>query len=803
MPAPENGRPQAAVYPGMGRGDFRCRRRRWHNGGVLRRPHAALLACLLALPCLTAHGQSTLQRLPPPPDPTLTYTEIHTEIVVLPLEISGGWLELTPLASDERPASLMLLGHRRSEDGERRLKPEGVAGPAMLCTGGRPWAVRCEEIYLERELTTEVGAGPWEVEAQFAAGVEVVGRYRLDRWPVAGARVAVVPAELEAARPFTMPLGRRLRGLRPGVRSGAMVREVLTDGDGRFALPALAAGRYFLETILPSGRVHRSDPFDLPGVAAVRAQAAASDEDRVTWDLGVIDVADGPVVEVQVRDPEGSPVPGARVACRQGDGPRELRSFEAAADRHGDARLSGFLIERPVHLSCRAPGYTVFEREFELLPAVVLCTLEPLGLVTGEVLGIEGLGVPGAAVSVVPIAEPSGEAVVGSVDGAGRFIVGELAPGEYALTAAAPGREVAEQTFTLVAGERLDLGAIVLLRGRELPGRVIDADNEEPIAGAEIRALDPPGAVWARSDDRGEFTLASRTDRPLVLEAAAEDYAPAEVVVEPARLFEEAPLVIELVRAGWIRAVVWDEAADLPCQGCPLVVQPSAEELRTDAWGEAVSGPLARGYYRVYRPRVTHLGSTVLEQRDAEMRYVRVEPGRIATVRFGESRRPLRVVFWPASEPGWSLSVRTPWRTERVSREADGSFRVRHRRGESAELFLQLWDPVAGAEVAVRQATLPADLELKELVLPRRSAVLAGRATTGGGPIAGERVRLRSVDGAEQAEVRSRADGRFRIPHLPPGVYAVMIGDRVVRFVSLYDGQTLDLGTFELIAGGY
>ena len=85
----------------------------------------------------------------------------------------------------------------------------------------------------------------------------------------------------------------------------------------------------------------------------------------------------------------------------------------------------------------------------------------------------------------------------------------------------------------------------------------------------------------------------------------------------------------------------------------------------------------------------------------------------------------------------------------------------------------------------------------------RSDPAAGGRGAGGGGPIAGERVILRSIEGAVLATARTGPDGGFRVPFLPPGVYALAIGEPNVRIVSLRDGQRLDLGTVELFAGGY
>ncbi len=781
-------------------------------------PHATALLFFLLLTGAPVAAQDAVPVL----DPETGLVLSIGQLVVEADSFEGGWLELTTMAGDA-PASLIRLGDRGLEDGELRLRPRMPPGAAMLCTAADGAAVLCERVYLQHEAWVEPGE-KLEVAARFEPGLAVTGRYLLDGWPISGARVAVVPAALAADRPFTMPLSLGLAGS----RDPTVIREVWSDTDGRFALPRLAQGEYFLETLLPSGRVHRGEPFDLPAPEAVRRRDDAfarlrrdgtSDDQAVSWHLGEIDVADGLMVEFQVTDPQGRPLAGARVAGRQGRAPNDLIDYQAITDRDGLARLSGFSVEQGVHLSCRKQNYRPFRQDYELLPVVVSCILEPHATVRGEVLGIDGLPPAGARVSVELVEAPGTETpgvevpAAVAVDADGKFIIGELAAGEYLVKAAAPGFEVDSRTILLEPAQRLDLEVFVLLYGHAVDGRVVDAETRAPIPGAEISAISPPGAVYEITGEHGALTLATRTRENLVLRLAAEGYAGREVTLTPKRLAERSPLLFEMRRGGKIRVLVWDAAADLPCQGCRLVIKPgasSAAELITGSTGEALSETLAAGWYRVYRPRVSHLGSTVISQDNAEYRHVKVRRGETSTVRFGERRRTVRVVFQPAPGAGWSLSARTPARSERYHPDAGGGFLVRHRPGESLDLFLHRYDPQASAEVEVRQATLPHDrpeaAELPpatELVLPLASARLLGRATSSDAAIAGARVRLRALDHTPHAAARTRPDGTFAIPHLPAGVYAVVIGERNVGFASLRRGQSLDLGTFELAAGSF
>ncbi|MEM7356654.1 MAG: carboxypeptidase regulatory-like domain-containing protein, partial [Acidobacteriota bacterium] len=675
----------------------------------------------------------------------------------------------------------------------------------------------------------EVWAAPdaaADVAIRFELGLAVEGRYLLDGWPIAGARVALVPAGIPFGRPFTMPLGLDQESV-----SAPLTREVETDAEGRFVLPKVAQGEYFLEALLPSGRVHRSEPFFLPSPGVARREATSDPSAAVSWDLGAIDVADGLVVSFEVTDRESRPLSGARVTGRQGTTPDDLKRYEAFTDADGRALLSGFSVDQAVHLGCRKPGYRSFRQDYPLLPVLVTCVLEPLAALGGEVIGIDGVPPAGAMVTLATIPEESGASASPAgaidplaldplaVDPDGGFAFVDLIAGDYELTAAAPGFEVATQRLSVEPGQVLELEAIVLLYGRELEGRVVDGESQAPLDGVEIRALTPPGAAWATTDADGEFRLATRSEEALVLHLSREGYAGQEVTVTPGQLRSREPLLLAMHSGGRIRAVVWDEATDLPCQSCRLLVRTSGVTLQgatprvkgqkvatleTDARGEALSDDLAPGVYEVFKPRITHLGSSVVEEETAASRTVRVRRGEISTVRFGEARRTVRVVFQPSAGASWTLSARTPRSMERYRPAADGSFAVRRRAGEPVDLYLHLYDPLAAAEIEVRQTTLASSFSASEVELPLPGGVLHGRLTSEEQPVGGVVVALRDVNAVHGwATAKTRPDGSFSFPNLPTQVYTVLIGRRTARVISVRAGQDIDLGTFDLTPGSY
>lgn len=715
-----------------------------------------------------------------------------TEIVVRQPGLEGAWLEITHLGSDLPPV-LVSIEPRRDEGELIAFVPDLPPGPTLVCGGARTFGVRCEEVF----RGADEFIGPAEVEVEFVPGLEIRGTLRQDLEPVAGARVALAPADLEAFRPFTMPLD--LEGDR-------VVREVESDADGAFVVPEIAPGEYFLETVLPSGRVHRTEPFDLPDRDALRRNFEVDDRladtEDLFWDVGRIDVPTGLDVAFLVLDPAGQPISGAAVAAAQGSTPFDVTTFESTSDAEGRASLHGLDVEKPVRLNCEKEGFEPFTEEYELLPVEVDCVLRPWATVTGELIGPDSLPPRGAAVTLRP-AEGGGEPLSVAVTADGVFGFFSVPAASYELRAAAPGFRVEERSFAVDAGEILDLGPIAMLSGREIEGRVVDRETGEPLPGVDLRSLSPPGAVQAFTDVDGEFRFAVDAGEPLVLEASTVDYAAREITLSLEDLRSREPLVLELEPAGWILAVV-EAAAGVPCRGCRVVVWPGGEEMWTDGDGEALSGPLAAGTYQVSRPRITHLGSTVVEQPEAAMLRVRVEPGRLTTARLTAPGPALRVRFRPDLDGAWTLSARQGRRTEKSFAEDDGRFPVHRQGGEPLDLSLNTYDTAAGREITIWQTTLAGGFFSDEVTIELSGSVVRGRLAGPAGPLAGAEVRLVSfADAATRAVVYAYADGTFRVPHVRPGVYSLYVGPRSVKFVVVSERQTVDLGTFEIFLDPY
>jgi hypothetical protein len=211
--------------------------------------------------------------------------------------------------------------------------------------------------------------------------------------------------------------------------------------------------------------------------------------------------------------------------------------------------------------------------------------------------------------------------------------------------------------------------------------------------------------------------------------------------------------------------------------------------MMTNRAGEALSSPLAEGRYYATLEVVQSLGSVVQVHGGENIRWVTVEPGKVATVSFGERRPVVEVRFSSPLPAGWSLWVKGDASAQFAAPRPDGSFAVHKRRGEFLEISL-----AGPAGVSVRQATLPADFDGASLDLPLPASGVGGILLRGKETRPLARVSLVSADGGEVAHATTDEAGAFLIPYLPPGAYALVGAGHPVRSFTVTEGRALDLG---------
>jgi len=676
----------------------------------------------------------------------------------------GSWLEVTPLGSFE-PARLI---ERAGSSAPVRLD-HWKAGLALVCAGGDGVAVACEQRYLE--------AAP-VLSPELQNGARITGVVLVGSAPASNARVALVPQRLTSRRLLTLPLALDRR-------TKTLLREVRTDRAGRFTTPELAPGEYQLEINTPEGLIHHGEPFALPPREALLPKGAKKPEAEAVFDLGQIVLPGGVRVEIGVHDAAGLPMAGAKVGGGQGERPESRRFFETVTDAQGKAVLSGLDPAEAASFVCVVPGYSDVRQRFATLPLSVDCAMRRLARLEGRVLDGDGEPLAGAMLSL------AGRHRSVPADKDGSFSLQDLEPGPYRLVAAAPGFRPARRDIGLAAGERRKLSTIELQPGREIRGYVRDARSKEGLAGASLSSVDPPGAIATTTAEDGSFQLGTDDTERMAVEVSAAGY-PATTAEVPSGADGRAPWVIELTPGGRIRAEVWDEEADGPCQGCSLTLTPAggpSQSIATDGEGVAVSEPLAEGTYMVTPTKVQSLGWVVQVSGGREIKTVQVVSGETATVHFGERRRRVVVRLHPQA-PGWLLSMEAKTRSGAADPLPDGSFLVAKPQGEAVSLTL-----VRGRE-NVALGVLPADDDRTAFDIDVPQTEVRGALA---GKVLPEGVRLVSAsDPSVYASSAVPPDGSFTIPFLPPGVYALVVNGRAIRSLSVETGVTTNLGRIEL-----
>lgn len=504
-------------------------------------------------------------------------------------------------------------------------------------------------------------------------------------------------------------------------------------------------------------------------------------------------------VPVRVVDPDGAPVPGARVTL--GYASVGLLQQFAETDAAGEARL-GPTVPGPYVVRADADGFL----PSEAIPVEVrvggadpqLLTLVRPGRISGVVLDEGGLPVPEASIVVDADALYSpGEAMIrartfgalqrggslgvtrGAVppvpllgddeddaagwtqsDERGDFALELLLPGTYRLSAV-HGEHAASAVVVVDLGPGARVEGVVLTLGHGVPllGQVLDG-NRRPIYGARVEL---EGGATVLTDWRGVFDAGRRRGRqrlifrapgmiPVVREVDLEDLSlPLEQVLQPAEGGLEGRVV-----DGNDRPIAGVRVTLLPDDGLtPTVV------VHTDERGVFELGTLAPGSATLELDHPSYAPTS---------RPVRVP-------KLARSGRPLEAKL----ELGWELEI--------VVREVGSGDPIV---GARVDVAGQVWATddagevhlhrLAGARVSVSvratgyvaaaaEASRPGEGRASLVLDLDEASGIEGRVTDERGePVARARVVVRTREGgAVLAEASTSSDGRWSISGLPEG----------------------------------
>ncbi|MFZ5441881.1 MAG: carboxypeptidase regulatory-like domain-containing protein [Myxococcota bacterium] len=358
-----------------------------------------------------------------------------------------------------------------------------------------------------------------DVTVVLDAGGSISGRVTNAKGePVAGAEVGVVPAVLDEL----------LRDV-----EGGLLRRVTTDGEGRFEVTGLLAGRLVVSATIDTEGTAVSEPVSLqPGEhregvevrfgGRVDLRGTVLDERRrpiagarVTW---------GPVDEKSAWMGVFTDVVRGRV-----DSVLEFLPSGAVSDVEGRFELHSLPIAR-VKLTVSASGFATLTRESSKGDTLELVLSREGGVVRGRVVDETGRAVPRFEVNGVSFTPTDG-----------RFEL-EAHDDEAHLSVTARGFTRTQLEAKLEHGEK-DVGDVVLRKGFTL---LVEAHDDEgrPLEGVRVAASQRGGGDTCETKQDGRCEIDSLARVETLVKASKQGHRPARESVRAEQL--DAPVRLSL-----------------------------------------------------------------------------------------------------------------------------------------------------------------------------------------------------------------------------------------------------------------
>ncbi len=436
------------------------------------------------------------------------------------------------LDPDERPVAGARLApawirgmNLPDELGDRLAVQTDARGRATLDLGA------VDEVEVVR-----VVSGPSGVQQLRMPGPDASGVRTLRLMPVGRVEGRIQAGDPQAVRGLTV----RGRTVPDPAADVVGFASVVTDDQGRFTIPAIAAGTLVLSF------EHR---WDLPwrGSPASRPQVQPGTTTEVSIPLQRAALVKGVIQE----DPSGRPIAGAGVYFHRDLGDRLARSD--AEGRFSDYLVPGRVFTNPVELPRGYYNPSTTGDPQSLPEGTAELTLKPIEVrrgaeLQGRILDAEGKPVPGAGVSGhLELAQETYGGFVGAVtDRQGRFRITGLPPNATVQLAATCGEATTAAPVSIPSSkETIDL-TIRPENAVALFGRVKDPAGR-PVAGAAVRvsarkrgsrdipiewftvAYDDEGRSVVRTGADGQFRTPRqlRPDMEYQVDVEADGYAPA------------------------------------------------------------------------------------------------------------------------------------------------------------------------------------------------------------------------------------------------------------------------------------
>ncbi len=588
-----------------------------------------------------------------------------------------------------------------------------------------------------------------ELRVILGEGATVRGSVRDERGqPVANARVVAIK-----------DAGRRFGG------GGTLERDIgFTDSGGKYAIDTLTQGTTYRFGVMAEGY---APVFEMTG-EEIRGKAHEKDFSLV---LG------GAISGVVRRQSDGKPVESALVVVavgrmpfgpgrgrggNEGGEPPRTSTGQVRTDADGRFLLENLAPGPVLSGQIKAPGYVPFTANQwmgsgwgEVVPGETLdvsVDLEEGGVIEGTIFDA-GTREPIADAEVTVIARQNAWMMFVSgapsarTDGAGKYVLSGVKPGEYGVTAVADGYAAADSSADANAVKLTEVGGAVscdvgLNRAGWVKGVVLDSIGE-PVAGARVRTrmAPEPRGEGGRRGGRGSGRM-----RSFLPGGSGADITD-----------QDGSFVIENVSsdARWILVADADEFVQVESDAFQVR---AGEEKEVDL--VLVGGGSLEG--------------RVVDDRGAFVKGARIQVGHIPADRAGRGRmnawevdRYLEPGVYFSDENGRFLATNIPPGIGLVKAELEG-YVTYYKRG-----------------VMIRSDETTSDY----LVAMTKGDVLRGIVKSANGqPVEGAMVAVtkNSMDDSETEEDeseeieprmsgRSDATGRFEIENVPPGMYNVVV----------------------------
>ncbi len=226
------------------------------------------------------------------------------------------------------------------------------------------------------------------------------------------------------------------------------------------------------------------------------AEGPGDDMDRTGLAVSSLAAPGGPPVHGHVRQPGGTPVPGATVTLMDTCGQQAARgqtdadgSYQISAPAQGSYTLIAMASAHQPHASAVRLGGQPVQVDV-LLPGGSRLTGTVRAASTGAADGTALMG------AIVTLADPRGEVVAAQRTGPdGRYMIEDLAPGRYTLALSAPSCQPTAVPVTVSDGEPTTLDA-ELRSGARVAGTARTTAGA-PVPDARVLLLDADGNVAA------------------------------------------------------------------------------------------------------------------------------------------------------------------------------------------------------------------------------------------------------------------------------------------------------------------